>query len=130
MAVMASRPTPGHAKMVSVTTAPPRRKPYWSPTTVTTGISAFLRACLPTTLQGGTPLARAVVTYSRPSTSSMPERVSRLMMASDVVASVARSEEHTSELQSLAYLVCRLLLEKKKTNTTRTYSEKKKKTTC
>src|SRR5205823_10727549 len=31
---------------------------------------------------------------------------------------VARSEEHTSELQSLAYLVCRLLLEKKKTNCT------------
>src|SRR2546425_3033500 len=30
------------------------------------------------------------------------------------VASRNRSEEHTSELQSLAYLVCRLLLEKKK----------------
>src|SRR2546425_7137643 len=30
------------------------------------------------------------------------------------VGGVARSEEHTSELQSLAYLVCRLLLEKKK----------------
>src|SRR2546425_7142767 len=29
----------------------------------------------------------------------------------------ARSEEHTSELQSLAYLVCRLLLEKKKKQT-------------
>src|SRR2546425_7623718 len=29
---------------------------------------------------------------------------------------VPRSEEHTSELQSLAYLVCRLLLEKKKKN--------------
>src|SRR2546425_2137025 len=29
-----------------------------------------------------------------------------------------RSEEHTSELQSLAYLVCRLLLEKKKYRTT------------
>src|SRR5205823_10200537 len=29
-------------------------------------------------------------------------------------ANIARSEEHTSELQSLAYLVCRLLLEKKK----------------
>src|SRR2546425_8297350 len=28
--------------------------------------------------------------------------------------SLGRSEEHTSELQSLAYLVCRLLLEKKK----------------
>src|SRR2546425_7532234 len=34
----------------------------------------------------------------------------------DVIAifQVGRSEEHTSELQSLAYLVCRLLLEKKK----------------
>src|SRR5205823_6761849 len=31
-----------------------------------------------------------------------------------VQADVHRSEEHTSELQSLAYLVCRLLLEKKK----------------
>src|SRR5687767_15216690 len=30
------------------------------------------------------------------------------------VAQPVRSEEHTSELQSLAYLVCRLLLEKKK----------------
>src|SRR2546425_10115641 len=30
------------------------------------------------------------------------------------VESLGRSEEHTSELQSLAYLVCRLLLEKKK----------------
>src|SRR2546425_6461410 len=29
-------------------------------------------------------------------------------------AAMSRSEEHTSELQSLAYLVCRLLLEKKK----------------
>src|SRR2546425_5891182 len=33
-------------------------------------------------------------------------------------ARLFRSEEHTSELQSLAYLVCRLLLEKKKTNDT------------
>src|SRR5687767_2643352 len=32
-----------------------------------------------------------------------------------VVLVIGRSEEHTSELQSLAYLVCRLLLEKKKT---------------
>src|SRR2546425_2152546 len=30
-----------------------------------------------------------------------------------------RSEEHTSELQSLAYLVCRLLLEKKKAHVIR-----------
>src|SRR2546423_8387094 len=32
-----------------------------------------------------------------------------------------RSEEHTSELQSLAYLVCRLLLEKKNNHTDTTY---------
>src|SRR3989441_6680959 len=32
----------------------------------------------------------------------------------DVGVQARRSEEHTSELQSLAYLVCRLLLEKKK----------------
>src|SRR3712207_8187256 len=31
-----------------------------------------------------------------------------------VVAGLRRSEEHTSELQSRQYLVCRLLLEKKK----------------
>src|SRR3712207_9011403 len=31
------------------------------------------------------------------------------------IGSRARSEEHTSELQSRQYLVCRLLLEKKKT---------------
>src|SRR2546425_2919685 len=34
---------------------------------------------------------------------------------------IARSEEHTSELQSLAYLVCRLLLEKKKKKNTAPY---------
>src|SRR5687767_15370558 len=33
------------------------------------------------------------------------------------ISRAIRSEEHTSELQSLAYLVCRLLLEKKKKNT-------------
>src|SRR2546425_13311881 len=34
--------------------------------------------------------------------------------ASEKSCAMLRSEEHTSELQSLAYLVCRLLLEKKK----------------
>src|SRR6266545_8045586 len=38
-----------------------------------------------------------------------------------------RSEEHTSELQSLAYLVCRLLLEKKKNNKYYSLFNKKKK---
>src|SRR5262245_66232023 len=35
------------------------------------------------------------------------------------VARTGRSEEHTSELQSLRHLVCRLLLEKKKKNRNR-----------
>src|SRR2546425_6387813 len=36
------------------------------------------------------------------------------LQAAAVIGSSSRSEEHTSELQSLAYLVCRLLLLKKK----------------
>src|SRR5687767_15241022 len=56
--------------------------------------------------------------------SSTRSRVIAAVVAVVVIAGVAlgaylflrddRSEEHTSELQSLAYLVCRLLLEKKK----------------
>src|ERR1041384_8673680 len=42
--------------------------------------------------------------------------VHQLLIALDVHH--RRSEEHTSELQSLAYLVCRLLLEKKQPITT------------
>src|SRR3989441_10986335 len=38
-----------------------------------------------------------------------------------VARSPRRSEEHTSELQSLAYLVCRLLLEKKKKDKTKSH---------
>src|SRR2546425_6160827 len=54
----------------------------------------------------GRPPSRAAGVGPRshhPSTDRTPTRAS------------VRSEEHTSELQSLAYLVCRLLLEKKKT---------------
>src|SRR5258707_10841716 len=42
-------------------------------------------------------------------------RISPMNAISNLVAS--RSEEHTSELQSRQYLVCRLLLEKKKHRT-------------
>src|SRR2546425_8630693 len=42
-----------------------------------------------------------------------PDRSERRHSAGNVRRDT-RSEEHTSELQSLAYLVCRLLLEKKK----------------
>src|SRR3712207_7887642 len=40
------------------------------------------------------------------------------------MVSAERSEEHTSELQSRQYLVCRLLLEKKNTHITAYISEK------
>src|SRR3712207_6300067 len=43
---------------------------------------------------------------------------SRLVGQHDAVRAVSRSEEHTSELQSRQYLVCRLLLEKKTTKAT------------
>src|SRR2546425_2174935 len=48
-----------------------------------------------------------------PSGSRSAEALSVVGMTSPL-ALRGRSEEHTSELQSLAYLVCRLLLEKKK----------------
>src|SRR6185437_14114202 len=43
-------------------------------------------------------------------------RTAVLMLSGTAARLFFRSEEHTSELQSLAYLVCRLLLEKKKKN--------------
>src|SRR2546425_7956477 len=49
----------------------------------------------------------------KPSSPSHAMRILRSYEAGET-GSIERSEEHTSELQSLAYLVCRLLLEKKK----------------
>src|SRR3712207_6888910 len=46
---------------------------------------------------------------------SLPDTVGPSGRAEDPLKA-PRSEEHTSELQSRQYLVCRLLLEKKKTN--------------
>src|SRR2546425_3895099 len=43
-----------------------------------------------------------------------PRRAQLALVRDGLVQRGERSEEHTSELQSLAYLVCRLLLEKKK----------------
>src|SRR2546425_9559479 len=44
----------------------------------------------------------------------VPDSEGKPMLRSITSIERYRSEEHTSELQSLAYLVCRLLLEKKK----------------
>src|SRR2546425_8494238 len=47
------------------------------------------------------------------------DRLGRLLDGPKGGENRPRSEEHTSELQSLAYLVCRLLLEKKKKERTK-----------
>src|SRR5205823_11023454 len=57
-----------------------------------------------------TTLFRSRWTTSRSASSPLAARQKMQPRSS----SADRSEEHTSELQSLAYLVCRLLLEKKK----------------
>src|SRR5205823_15112417 len=44
----------------------------------------------------------------------IPDLIYERYALTAIAGSWLRSEEHTSELQSLAYLVCRLLLEKKK----------------
>src|SRR3712207_6996448 len=49
---------------------------------------------------------------------SHPARASRQKLRQALRSDEPRSEEHTSELQSRQYLVCRLLLEKKKKTTT------------
>src|SRR5437879_13000131 len=59
-------------------------------------------------LEPGPPVRRS----RRPEEGDCDDRARRRAVASDA----RRSEEHTSELQSPMYLVCRLLLEKKKTN--------------
>src|SRR5438093_3123095 len=55
---------------------------------------------------------------SPPHRTSSPARASSPPSASSCRGPRVRSEEHTSELQSLTNLVCRLLLEKKNTTTT------------
>src|SRR2546425_9788772 len=65
-------------------------------------------------------LPSSVTTSAPTACSASPARTSVTVAVGATVATKSprswpdRSEEHTSELQSLAYLVCRLLLEKKK----------------
>src|SRR5256885_9836741 len=61
-------------------------------------------------------VAQQLDTTALPSLGALLERVDAVTVAVPTPAHTARSEEHTSELQSPCNLVCRLLLEKKKTN--------------
>src|SRR3712207_7129277 len=70
-------------------------------------ISFFLPLALPARSRLPTPPSVACVPPPRRRAAWLPRGAS---------PGGPRSEEHTSELQSRQYLVCRLLLEKKKTN--------------
>src|SRR2546430_4165077 len=85
-----------------------RRPPRSTLFPYTTLFRSLLGPCpdwWPLVLGGGRPVASIGVIRIRPSNG----------LAAGLAASVRRSEEHTSELQSQSNLVCRLLLEKKKT---------------
>src|SRR2546427_2075222 len=80
----------------------------------TAAASATVRACGPTVScvwEMGTTPAR----LTSPTVGLMP--TTPLAFAGHTMLPSVRSEEHTSELQSQSNLVCRLLLEKKKTQT-------------
>src|SRR5687767_12394407 len=74
--------------------------------------------CSPSARTLSAVLPLTVTSMDFPRTAELPE-VGLMILTSGggtlpvAMISVSRSEEHTSELQSLAYLVCRLLLEKK-----------------
>src|SRR5258705_3834387 len=72
-----------------------------------------------TTLFRSPPLGLLVSTTSPPCALAQDRAIAKPSPTPPVslfreLSSLARSEEHTSELQSLRHLVCRLLLEKKK----------------
>src|SRR2546429_5167546 len=71
-------------------------------------------------------IERECMSASATSCTSKPRSTSR----SRSFCERRRSEEHTSELQSRLHLVCRLLLEKKKTNMTVDKSEHPYEETC
>src|SRR2546429_7086282 len=81
--------------------------------------------------------------FPYPTLSRSPERVRSLTLSEppvlpwvegqpggDAFVEDFRSEEHTSELQSRLHLVCRLLLEKKKTESARSYTSSFHKSMC
>src|SRR2546425_8939583 len=65
--------------------------------------------------EGGA-IGRGAPSSKRCNPRGLPPHARQIQQHKNRRRSGERSEEHTSELQSLAYLVCRLLLEKKKKN--------------
>src|SRR2546425_6272269 len=81
---------------------------YWSaprPRASAESTACAVACVLPSAVTPPAP-SRARITYSL--------AAPNCWISASWTPAASRSEEHTSELQSLAYLVCRLLLEKKK----------------
>src|SRR5438045_6734169 len=71
---------------------------------------------------GRLPYLQAVISETlriEPIVSDVPRVCKSVLSVGEWTVPAGRSEEHTSELQSLRHLVCRLLLEKKKQSRTR-----------
>src|SRR5687767_15547604 len=92
----------------SVTSAPAFRLQAIDSLTGLASIDGFVATCWP---GSNVVFVAPCCTATSPSMTATREPSSPALTRKTV-----RSEEHTSELQSLAYLVCRLLLEKKKKN--------------
>src|SRR3712207_8834199 len=93
---------------------------YFFNDTATTEIYTLsLHDALPISVEPFVPAAGSSGSPSAELCSTVPENATSLLpaisssTASGVRSGTSRSEEHTSELQSRQYLVCRLLLEKK-----------------
>src|SRR3712207_9034542 len=86
---------------------------FFNDTATTEIYTLSLHDALPISAPGRRRGCQARLHRSRAAAPEIPRRRDGVRARSD---GGARSEEHTSELQSRQYLVCRLLLEKKKKN--------------
>src|SRR5688572_4999613 len=112
------------ARLVSFENAEVRMHFFKRLTLVTVSILLFHVAAH---AQPAGPVATVEVTPSQKE-ADVGQQVKLTVVAKDAsgkVVTEARSEEHTSELQSQSNLVCRLLLEKKKKKTTKQQTYKK-----
>src|SRR2546423_8826559 len=93
---------------------------FFNDTATTEIYTLSLHDALPISIEAATNVKIIDVNGNRSSPlgimKQVPIKIRGLETKADMVV-MDRSEEHTSELQSLAYLVCRLLLEKKKKKT-------------
>src|SRR3712207_8616897 len=91
-----------------------RRPPRSTLFPYTTLFRSGHRSSVPNPVERVWPRRRAAPTLSALCQHRPPDRQNTCTRRTSRPWNTARSEEHTSELQSRQYLVCRLLLEKKK----------------